>query len=230
MHLPDENPRPFNSRERRKANLFSTCAVLGFVGVFAAIITDLIAAAVVDGYSIIQQSISSLAAGSYAWIQDGGLYLLSIGTVALAVGLARWRYDEGRLLAGALSLVLIGIDIAVIAYFNEYAGQQNQGANIHINAVYALGILFTACAMLIGYSLRGVARNWAAFSAMMGALWILTAPFFFIVPSAWFGLYERGLALILVCWIGGMCWLLQRRAMDIRRKISMREVVAHEAR
>lgn len=196
--------------EHRRSRFLEVCGLAGVFGVAAAVITDLLGALVVDGYSMISQSISSLAVGRFAWIQDSGLYAMAIGTIALAVGLARWRLKDSKGLLGALALLLIGIDIFVIGYFNEYAGQQNRGADIHINAVYALGILFALATFLLGASLRWVNRSWAAASMLLGALWIVTVPFFFFVPSNWFGLYERGLGLILVCWIGAMGWLLWR--------------------
>ncbi|HEV7277417.1 MAG TPA: DUF998 domain-containing protein [Devosiaceae bacterium] len=213
-----DSAAPTYAPERRQANFLSGCGLLGLVGVLAAVITDLLAAILVDGYSIISQSISALAVGHYAWIQDAGLYLLSLGTIAVAVGLARWRFLEGTgLLTAAFLLSLLGTDLVIIAYFNEYAGQENQGANVHINAVYALGILFAACTLLFAFSVRASAKNWASLSALLGGLWILLAPFFFYVPSSWFGLYERTLGLILVCWIGVAAWLLRRRAAALRQ-------------
>lgn len=65
--------------------------------------------------------------------------------------------------------------------------------------------------------MRASAKRWASLSTLLGALWILLAPLFLYVPSGWFGLYERTLGLILVCWIVVAAWLLRRRAAVLRK-------------
>ena len=216
MHTPNSTDHSVHDREQRRAHFFSHCGFLGLFGIAAVVITDLVAALVVDDYSIMSQSISSLAVGRHAWIQDLGLYCLSVGVIAVAAGLAWVRILGGKWIIGVMAVALIGADIAVIAYFHGYAGQQNRGANIHIIAVCALGVLFAASALLIGFSLQRAARNSGLISLGLGALWIIAAPFFFSVPSDWFGLYERGLGLILVCWIGAMAFYLRGPALNLR--------------
>jgi hypothetical protein len=187
------------------------CGWAAILGVVSAALANLIASGIVEDYSMVSQSISALAAGERSWIQDLGLYILAVGIAALALGLGAWQSHHRSWMMGVAALSLIALDIVAIGFFHGYAKEDVSGTHLHTYAVYALGLLFAATASLAGISLRRSEKRVSVFSFVIWFLWILSAPFFFSVPSSWFGLYERGLGLLLLAWICVMGWLLWNR-------------------
>jgi hypothetical protein len=184
------------------------CGIIAILAAITAASANLIASALVEDYSMVSQSISALAAGERSWIQDFGLYVLAVGIAALSLGLWFWGARHRSWMIGVGALSLIALDIVAIAYFHGYAKKDVSGTHLHTYAVYALGLLFTATTFLAALSLRHSRTGYAIFSLAVCVLWVLTTPFFFSVPSSWFGLYERGLGLLLLAWICAMGWLL----------------------
>ncbi|MGJ3262258.1 MAG: DUF998 domain-containing protein [Salinarimonas sp.] len=180
------------------------------------IVTDVVGSAVVPGYDPVGDSISDLAAGRLAWIQDAGLVTFAIGLAALAWGLS--RIADGRAwLAGVLCLALVALDVATIAVHDEYGDREPGGLVFHLELVYALGFLFALTTLLLAPGLYRASRAWGRFDAGVCAAWIVLAPIFFFVPTRWDGLYERAIAAIVLAWTFGMAWFLARR----RRTVSL---------
>ncbi|WP_084327629.1 DUF998 domain-containing protein [Salinarimonas rosea] len=185
-------------------------------GASVLVVTDLVGSALVPGYDPVRNSISDLAAGRLAWIQDLGLVAFAIGLAALAWGLGRRR--AGRTWrAGVVCVALVALDVATIALHDEYGDRDRGGFVIHLELVYALGGLFALATLLLIPGLWRERRAWGIFDAVVGAAWIVLAPIFFIVPTRWDGLYERAIALIVLVWTFGMAWFLMRR----RRRVSL---------
>lgn len=166
----------------------------------------------VEDYNPINKTISALAVGAGSWLLDLGLWTFAGGCVALGLGMFRRRLGNWTWLLAAIAVLLLGPVIGVIAFFNEYAGQQNAGANIHLNAVYSLGVLVALAAIFVVPGLRVLDRRLARRGLIFGVAWVILAPLFFVVPGGWSGGYERGLALMLLGWITAMSFLLLRRA------------------
>jgi hypothetical protein len=180
------------------------------------ILTDLVGSALVPDYDPISDSISDLAAGRVAWIQDFGLVSFAIGLAALAWGLG--RLGEGRAwVAGVICLALVAVDVAVIALHDEYGDREPGGLVFHLELVYALGLLFGLATLLLARGLYRVRPAWGWFDGTIAAAWIVLAPIFFFVPTRWDGLYERAIALVVLAWTFGMAWFLSRR----RRTVSL---------
>lgn len=182
--------------------------MIGILGCFAAIITDIIGVIVVEKHNPISQTISALAIEKYAWIQDSGLDFFAAGLIACAVGLYVWNLNGTRWKIGTFLLFLLGIDVLLIAEHNKYAGRPGVGANIHIYCVYALGLLFTALTLLLAFGLRKVALKWYRFSIGTSIVWAFLAPIFFLVPTNIDGAYERFISLIMISWVAVISWLL----------------------
>ena len=187
------------------------CGIIGIFGCLAVIVADLIGIIVVDDHNPISDTISALAIEKYAWIQDTGLDLYAAGMIACAIGLYAWNLGGTKWKIGTVLLLLLGIDVILIAEHNQYAGREGVGANIHIQLVYALAVLFTALTLLLASGLRKVGRNWYRFSIGISLFWIVLAPIFFFVPTNIDGAYERFISLITIAWVAAMSWLLIRR-------------------
>lgn len=202
-------------------NFFTVCGGLGLVGVILVLMTNLIGIWVVDGYNPIRQTISDLAIGDYAWIQDVGLDAYAVGLIASAIALFNWNLGDWKWKAGASLLVLLAIDIFLIAEHNQYAGlPENEGNAIHIYLVYGLGIIFPTLVFLLSPGLRKVGKGWKRFSWAIAVIWIIFAPLFFRVPTAVDGLYERLVALIMLAWSGAIAWLLIQEGNQLSRRDS----------
>ncbi|MCB8835836.1 DUF998 domain-containing protein [Aurantimonas sp. VKM B-3413] len=193
------------------------CGIIGFVGAVAAVLTDLIAMFIVDRYSPISETISALAVGQAAWIQDCGLYAFAIACASCGVGYFRWWQGGYAWPAAGGLLILLGVDVGVIAYFNQYAGTTNVGADIHSNATYVLAAMFLLATLLSGPGLRRIRRSFGRFTVVLGVAWLILAPVFLLVPTGWDGAYERFLGLMLVVWVGFVSWLLMQGELDQAR-------------
>lgn len=194
-----------------RSRLLLGCGVVGVLGALAVVLGDLVGIALVEQHDPIRETISALAIGEHAWIQDLGIDLLAVGVVACAVGLYLWRAGGAAWRAGLLLLVLLGIDLVLIAEHNQYAGRPGTpGAAIHIYLVYALYGLVAFASLLLAPGLERAGRVWRRSGLAFFVSWSVLAPVFFVVPTAWDGAYERLLGALLVAWIAALAWLLVR--------------------
>jgi hypothetical protein len=198
-------------KEQSPSRLSRICGILGLVGCVAALLANLIGIIVVEQHDPISQTISMLAIGKYAWIQDVGLDLFAVGTIALGFGLHQWHLGGSRWTAGTVMLLLLGVDVFLIAEHNQYIGREGVGAAIHIYCVYALYLLFSSATLLLSFRLKKISHSWFRFSLGTFVVWLILAPIFFPFPTQWDGAYERFVALIMLTWVGAMSWLLMRR-------------------
>lgn len=216
----NENSKRCQELERAAQILSLTCGVIGLIGSFAAVIANLVGIIVVEQHNPISETISKLAIGEYAWIQDLGLDFYAAGVVACAVGLYAWNLSKIHWKVGTLCLVSLGVIVILIAEHNQYAGQpENNGQAIHMQLVYAFGILFALSTLLLAFGLRRVGQNWYRFSIGMAIMWVLLAPIFFYIPTTWDGAYERLLGLLVFSWTVAMSWLLVQRGLGNHREV-----------
>lgn len=186
-------------------------AVIGLVGCVSVALADLLGILFVERHDPISETISTLAIGRYAWIQDLGIDLFAAGVIAVAVALYAWRAGGATWKIGCGLLLVLAVDLVLIAEHNQYAARPSrEGASIHIYLVIALYVLFALVAFLLARDLDR--RSWRRFNLIAGAAWTVLAPLLFVVPTAWDGAYERALSLILLGWFAGVCWTLLRRA------------------
>lgn len=193
-----------------QSKLVRTCGLLGLIGCVGIVATNIIGIMVVEQHNPIRETISNLAGGKYAWIQDLGLDLFGVGLIACAIALYVLNLDGWKWKTGAVLLGLLGLDVFVIAEHNQYANQDTPGTVIHLYAVYVLGLLFTLASFLLAFGLKKIDRFWFRFSLYISIIWLICGPTFFIVPTSWDGAYERFAALILIAWVAGISVLLIR--------------------
>ncbi len=191
------------------ADTFSRiAAVLGSVGIVLAVATNVIGVLVHSETGFVADTISDLGAGRYAWIQDIGLCAFAIGLLAVAVALLRGRLSGWDWWLGGSVLAAVAIAVFLIGIYNEYGDGDEGGLVIHIYLVAFLGIGFALAALALMRGLKRLDAFWARLSGWLAVVWILAAPVFFFVPTNWDGLYERGVAAILLLWVAAICRLL----------------------
>lgn len=205
-----------NCTELRRAarNLALTCGVLGAVGCVVALVGSIAGILLVEHHNPISETISKLAVGRYAWIQDLSLDFFAGAVLACGVGLYAWNLGKLRWKTGTLVLVLVGIVVILIAEHNQYAGRPGPGATIHIYLVYAFGLLLPLSMLLLAFGLRRIHAYWYRFSLGLGIIWLVLAPAFFFVPTSWDGAYERFIGLLALLWVTAVSYLLLRRGTD----------------
>ena len=186
------------------------CAALAAMGSIAVVAADLIGLAVNERVGFVADTISDLAAGRHAWIQDVGLYAFAAGLLALAAGLLRFRFGRWSWWIGAALLALLAIAIVVIGAHGEYGDRDVGGLVIHIYVVVALGIGFATVGGLLASGLSRIEGPWSRINGVLVVIWIVAAPVFFVVPTSWDGLYERGVAGVLLIWTLTMAAMISR--------------------
>jgi hypothetical membrane protein len=189
----------------KRLNINSVPAIVGIVGPIVVIVGDLAASLSTPGYSLVRNSVSSLALESIGWLQSicflaMGL-LLEIFVAGLFFNLRRARAFH----AGIVLLALCGFVLSLIAAFHmDHPGAPPIDGTIHTIASYGLGLLFPIAILSLAPSLKST-PNWKnifvytliagiiAFGLIIGA--------FFTEQTGWFGLYERLIILNALVWV-----------------------------
>ena len=192
------------------------CGTFGLVGCAAIVVTSAVGTAVHSEIGFVDDTISDLAVGRHAWIQDTGLHLFALGMAAVGAALYRWDLDGRAWRIGCLLLLAVAACIATIALRSEYGDDDPGGFVIHDELVYAVGLFFPAVALLTANGFRYFGEGWFRFNAAVAVLWIVLAPLFFVVPAAWDGLYERLVGLLMIGWLAATSVLLIRVRAELR--------------
>lgn len=190
----------------KRLNINSVPAIVGIVGPIVVIAGDLAASLSIPGYSLVHNSVSSLALTGVGWLQTicflaMGL-LLEIFVAGLFFNIRRAR--GFRLGIGLLALC--GFVLMLIAAFHMDVSEAERTIDgiIHTIASYGLGLLFPIAILSLTPSFKGT-PNWKnifvytliagvlALALIMGAL--------FAEQRGWFGLYERVIILNALVWV-----------------------------
>ena len=178
-----------------RLNINSAPALAGIVGPIVVVVGDLAASLSTPNYSIIGDSISSLALTPIGWLQSICFLAMGLLEVFFVAGLffnirrARGFHPSIGLLAFCgFGLMLIG------AFRMDHPGAPPIEGIIHTIASSGLGLLFPIAILLLAPSLKSD-PNWKnifvytlvagvlALALIMGAL--------LAEQRGWFGLYER---------------------------------------
>ena len=196
--------------DERCSFMLISCGLIGLGGCLALVGGNVIGSIVVPDHDWIADTISDLAAGRYERIQDFALFGYAAALIACAIGAAHHHLGGRRWTGGVFCLALLAFTVTVIGARDEYGDADSDGIVIHIYLVYALGVLFAAAPLLMAGGMGREAQRFRWISIGCAALWILTAPIFFFLPTGIDGLYERGLGLISIVWISTLSWMLFR--------------------
>jgi len=190
----------------KRLNINSVPALVGIVGPIVVIVGDLAASLSTPGYSLVRDTVSSLALTRIGWLQSicflaMGL-LLEIFVAGLFFNIRKARGFH----AGIVLLALCGFVLMLIAAFHMDAPGTPRTIEgiIHTVASYGLGLLFPIAILLLTPSLKSD-PNWKnifvytlvaavlAFGLIIGA--------FFTEQTGWFGLYERIIVANALIWV-----------------------------
>ena len=191
----------FNNR----LNINSAPALAGIVGPIVVVVGDLAASLSTPNYSIISDSISSLALTPIGWLQSICFLAMGLLEVFFVIGLffnirrARGFHPGIGLLAFCgFGLMLIG------AFRMDHPGAPPIEGIIHTIASYGLGLLFPIAILLLTPSLKSD-PNWKnifVYTLVAGVLALaLIMGLFLLDQRGWFGLYERIIVANVIIWV-----------------------------
>ena len=179
----------------KRLNINTVPAIVGIVGPIVVIVGDLAASLSTPGYSLVRDSVSSLALTGIGWLQSicflaMGL-LLEIFVAGLFFNIRRARGFH----AGIVLLALCGFVLMLIAAFHmDHPGAPPIDGTIHTIASYGLGLLFPIAILSLAPSFKST-PNWKGifvYTLIAGVLALaLVAGLFLSDQAGWFGLYER---------------------------------------
>lgn len=181
--------------------LIKAAAILGLLGSIALVGSNIYGSIVVPDHDWIADTVSDLGAGRYEYIQDIGLYGYAFALTALSLALAHLHTNDTAWNFGLAALAFTAIFIVIIGARNEYGDNDSDGVVVHIYLVYAMGFLFTVAFFCFAEGLDRIRPRYRAISYVCGVLWAVGAVIFFVMPTAWDGIWERGLGLITVVWV-----------------------------
>jgi len=176
-------------------NINSVPALVGIVGPIVVIVGDLTASLSIPGYSLVRDSVSSLALTGIGWLQS--ICFLAMGLL-LEIFVAGLFFNIRRargFYAGIVLLAICGFVLMLIAAFHmDHPGAPPIEGTIHTIASYGLGLLFPIAILSLTLSLKSD-PNWKiifVYTLVAGVLAFgLIIGAFFTEQTGWFGLYER---------------------------------------
>ena len=189
----------------KRLNINSVPALVGIVGPIVVIVGDLAASLSTPGYSLVLDSVSSLALTGIGWLQSICFLAMGLLLEIFVAGLFFNIRRAGGFHAGIILLALCGFVLMLIATFHmDHPEAPPIDGIIHTIASYGLGLLFPIAILLLAPSFKST-PNWKiifvytliagvlAFSLIIGA--------FFTEQTGWFGLYERIIIVNALVWV-----------------------------
>jgi hypothetical protein len=180
----------------KRLNIDSVPALVGIIGPIVVIVGDLAASLSTPGYSLVRDSVSSLALTGIGWLQSicflAMALLLEIFVAGLFFNLRRARGFH----AGIVLLAFEGFVLMLIATFHMDAPEASRttAGIIHTIASYGLGLLFPVAILSLAPSLKST-PNWKnifVYTLVAGVLALaLILGALLAEQRGWFGLYER---------------------------------------
>jgi len=193
------------SISNKRLNIGSVPALVGIVGPIVVVVGDLAASLPTPGYSMVRDSVSSLALTGIGWLQT--ICFLAMGLL-LEIFVAGLFFNIRRAQgfhAGIVLLALCGFVLMLIATFHmSHSGAPPIDGTIHTISSYGLGLLFPIAILSLAPSFKST-PNWKnifvytlvagvlALALIMGAL--------FAEQRGWFGLYERIIIVNALVWV-----------------------------
>jgi len=186
-------------------------------------VMDFIAASSTPDYSLVRDSISSLALTPIGWIQTIGFLAIGILVEIFVAGLL-YNIDGVRgFHLGIAILVFVGFGMLMVGAFHtdpQGAADTLEGT-IHSYSAYAVFWLFPVSILLLAPSLKHD-PDWHSlykYTVVAGIIAILFAAVIGFLDDdfAWFGLYERLLVANMIIWVEVaairlLCLSVKRRA------------------
>ena len=191
----------------RRLNIHSALAIAGIIAPLMLTVGDLTAALSTQSYSLVRDSISSLALTPIGWLQTIGFLALGLLVEIFAAGLlfnvkrVRWFH------AGIAIFVIFGFAMLLIGAFRTDpvgAARTIEGRIHGLTATTGFSLFPVAILCLIPSIKRD--DNWKDLYRYTGVTFILAVVFMVITrifqeKSGWFGLAERLLVANMIIWV-----------------------------
>jgi hypothetical protein len=188
-------------------NVHSLLALAGMAGPIILAVTDFSAAFTSPAYSLVRDSISSLALTHLGWIQTIGFLAIGLLIEIFTAGLLyNIKKSHGFLLAIAL-LVFFGFALLLIGAFRTdlLGAERTIEGSIHGLAATATFWIFPAAILIIAPSLRNDPdwRGLFRYTLVAGVLAIALVITLGVLPDeiTWFGLMERLVVVNMIVWV-----------------------------
>lgn len=197
----------------KSLNVHSALAFAGIAGPVWLIITDIVAASANPDYSVISNSISSLALGELGWVQTIGFLALGLLVEIFAAGLLyNIRASRGFHLSIA-GLVIMGFGLLLLGAFRTDpvgVADTTEGI-IHNLAATVVFWLFPITGLLMAPSLRNDPcwRNvyrYTVVAAILAVILVIVVAVLDEADSSWFGLAQRILVANMIIWVEVMAF------------------------
>lgn len=182
----------------KKYEIIKIGGIATIVGSLCAVIADIVGILVYKNHNPIKQTISQLAHGKYAYIQDLGLTFFGLGTLVASIALYVWKLKSVKWILGVILLAFMGISTIVLAEFNQFAGEP--GTTIHIVIALLIGVSFLLSTLLLGFGFKKMDLHWYYLSVGIGITFLVACSGFLIISENYEGIYERGVATIMLVW------------------------------
>jgi hypothetical membrane protein len=188
-----------------RLNIGSAPALAGIVGPIVVVVGDLAASLSTPNYSIIRDSISSLALTPIGWLQSICFLAMGLLEVFFVAGLFFNIRRARGFHPGIGLLAFCGFGLMLIAAFRmDHPGAPPIEGIIHTVASYGLGLLFPIAILLLTPSLKSD-PNWKnifIYTLVAGVLALaLIMGVFLLDQRGWFGLYERIIVANVIIWV-----------------------------
>lgn len=190
---------------------------LGYLGIAAAIIADVLGSMMARRYNPLSQTISLLARLPGDVVQEIGLYVLGVGALACGAGLALIMWTGVKRRTVAVLILLCGVDIFVLTAFDVVVGNFPYANDIHRLTTAILFLMIIAAAYLFAYTMHRVSRLYMHWSLGAAIALTLLSPVYYLIPGGWKGLIERLLALSGLALLALFSTILVRRDWRVRR-------------
>ncbi|HBR36779.1 MAG TPA: DUF998 domain-containing protein, partial [Sulfitobacter pontiacus] len=132
--------------------------------------------------------------------------LISVALLAAHIHLGNWRWS-----VGIVGFTVLGLIVFLVGARNEYGDNDSDGVVIHSYLVYALGLLMAILPWSMSEGTRCCGAIYGRILVGLCALWTVSAPVFFMLPTDVDGLYERYLGVIAMATVITLATLFLRR-------------------
>ena len=191
----------------KRMNVHSVLAFAGMAGPLVLAITDFTAAVTSPGYSLIENSISSLALTSMGWMQTIGFLAIGLLVEIFTAGLLNnMKRKRGFHLSIAL-LVFFGFAMLLIGAFrtDPVGAERTIEGNIHGMTATAAFWMFPAALLAMAPSIKND-PDWKTILPYTIVTAVLAAAFVIAIgllpdDTGWFGLAERILVANMIIWV-----------------------------
>ena len=198
----------------KKLNVHSALAFAGMAGPVVLIVTDIVASSANPGYSLVRDSISSLALAELGWVQTIGFLAIGLLVEIFTDGLlynvrASWGFHPS-----ITCLVIVGFGMLLLGAFRTepVGAPENTEGIIHNIAATTVFWLFPIVTLLIAPSIKHDPfwKNVYKYTIITGVLGFTLVIMVVILEDtdSWFGLAERLLVANMIIWVEVMAFKL----------------------